>query len=131
MITSLKISLIARARSSVSGRLQMMMPPKGACLSVANAFSHASRKIGVGADAAGVGVLENRNGRLRKFVDEFRGGGNVQDVVEGEFLAVQFLKILVQFPVERRLLVRVLAVTKPPGVRKAEGKMRRSSPAPC
>ena len=46
MMTSLKISLTSRASASVSGRLQMMMPPKGACLSVANALSHASRRSG-------------------------------------------------------------------------------------
>ena len=46
MITSLKISEIAFASASVTGRLQMMIPPKGACLSVANALSQASRKSG-------------------------------------------------------------------------------------
>ncbi len=46
MITSLKISLIAFATGRSSGRLQMIIPPKGACLSVAKAFSHASRKSG-------------------------------------------------------------------------------------
>ena len=46
MITSLKISEIALASASVIGRLQMMMPPNGACLSVANAFSQASRRSG-------------------------------------------------------------------------------------
>jgi len=44
MMTSLKISQIALARSRVTGWLQMMTPPNGACLSVANAFSHASRR---------------------------------------------------------------------------------------
>ena len=46
MITSLKISLMAFASDSLIGRLQMMIPPNGACLSVAKAFSHASRKSG-------------------------------------------------------------------------------------
>ncbi len=32
---------MALASASVSGRLQMMIPPNGACLSVANALSHA------------------------------------------------------------------------------------------
>src|SRR2546429_3474569 len=41
IITSLKISLMTLASDSSISRLQMMMPPKGACLSVANAFSHA------------------------------------------------------------------------------------------
>ena len=36
MITSLKISLMARASSSVRGRLQMMIPPKGAWTVILN-----------------------------------------------------------------------------------------------
>ena len=44
IITSLKISLITLASDSSISRLQIMMPPKGACLSVANAFSQAWRR---------------------------------------------------------------------------------------
>ena len=44
MITSEKISLIALANGSSIERLQTMIPPKGACLSVANAFSQALRR---------------------------------------------------------------------------------------
>ena len=44
MITSLKISRSLWRAGSSSGRLQMMMPPNGACLSVANALSQAARK---------------------------------------------------------------------------------------
>src|SRR5256885_9210 len=44
IITSLKISLITLASDSSISRLQIMMPPKGACLSVANALSQAWRR---------------------------------------------------------------------------------------
>ena len=43
-ITSLKISAIASAHGKSSVRLTAMMPPNGACRSVANARSQASRK---------------------------------------------------------------------------------------
>ena len=45
MMTSLKISEIARARASSTGRLAMMMPPKGAARSVAKAFSQAKARF--------------------------------------------------------------------------------------
>jgi hypothetical protein len=45
MITSLKISEMARASASSTGRLAMMMPPKGAERSVAKAFSQASERF--------------------------------------------------------------------------------------
>jgi hypothetical protein len=44
-MTSLKISATASAQSKSSGRLTAMMPPKGACRSVASAFSQASRNV--------------------------------------------------------------------------------------
>ena len=45
-MTSLKISAIAWAHSRSSTPFTAMMPPKGACRSVAKAFSHAARKLG-------------------------------------------------------------------------------------
>ena len=44
-ITSLKISAIASAQAASSVRFTAMMPPNGACLSVANALSQASRNV--------------------------------------------------------------------------------------
>jgi hypothetical protein len=44
-MTSLKISAMAVAHAPSSGWFTAMMPPKGACLSVANALSHASRRF--------------------------------------------------------------------------------------
>jgi len=45
MITSVKISLIRLARSSPSVWLTMMMPPNGACRSVAYALSQAATSV--------------------------------------------------------------------------------------
>ena len=75
-----------------------MMPPKGACLSVAKALSQASRRLSALADAAGIHVLENRQRRgvAGKFGDQGRGGGEVQNVVIGKFLAVELLEIFVE-----------------------------------
>ena len=44
-ITSLKISAMASAQGRSSGWLTTIIPPKGACLSVAKAFSQASRSV--------------------------------------------------------------------------------------
>ena len=79
-------------------------------------------QVGIGADAAGVGVLEDGDGRLGKFLDELGGGGDIEDVVEGEFLAVELLEVLVEIAVERGLLVRVLAVAEAGGDGQGEGE---------
>ena len=42
IIMSVNISAITLANASSKGRLQTITPPKGACLSVSKAFSHAS-----------------------------------------------------------------------------------------
>ena len=122
MMTSLKISLMARASGSVRVRLQMMMPPKGACLSVAKALSQAALQVGIGADAAGVGVLEDGDGGLGEFLDELGGGGDIEDVVEGEFLAVELLEVLVEIAVEGGLLVGVFAVAEAGGDGEGDGE---------
>ena len=73
MITSLKISLIARASGSVSGRLQMIIPPKGACLSVANALSHAFGGESGAASAQGLGGFGGLGGGDNARVDAGQG----------------------------------------------------------
>ena len=93
-MTSLKISLIALASASVIGRLQMIMPPNGACLSVANAFSQASRKIEIRPHAARIGVLQNRDCRFAKFGDQIGGRADVENVVKGKFLAVELFEMI-------------------------------------
>jgi len=45
MMTSVKISEITRASSTVSGRLQTITPPNGAWRSVSNAFCHATFRL--------------------------------------------------------------------------------------
>ncbi len=62
--------------------------------------------------AAGIGVLEDGHGGLLKLADQVSGGGDVDDVVVGKFLALKLLEALVEAPVERGLLVRVLAVAQ-------------------
>ncbi len=111
-MTSLKISEIALASARVSGRLQIMMPPKGACLSVAKRLVPGRAKIRVGAHAAGVCVLEDGDGRFGELGDERGGGADVEDVVIGELLALELLERRAEVSVEFGLLVRVLAVAK-------------------
>ena len=66
--------------------------------------------------AAGVGVLDDDAGRLDEALHAFQRGVGVGDVVERQFLALQLHGggdagfALLRFDVERRALVRVLAV---------------------
>ena len=91
-----------------------MMPPNGAWRSVANALSHASRRLGALADAAGIRVLQDRQRRrvVGEFRDQTRRRGEVQNVVVGKLLAVQLLEIIRGTAVKRRGLVRVFAVAQ-------------------
>ena len=113
-ITSLKISAIASAQAASSARFTAMMPPNGACRSVANALSQASRRLVALPDAARIGVLENRQRRriVRELRDQARRRRQVENVVVGKFLAVQLLEVFVEPAVKRRRLVRVLAVAQ-------------------
>ena len=96
MMTSLKISLTSRASASVSGRLQMMIPPNGACLVRGERLVPGHAQVGIGTDAAGVGVLEDRDRRFVELADELRGSRDVEDVVEGKLLAVKLLEDIVR-----------------------------------
>ena len=66
------------------------------------------------ADAARIRVLENRKRWpfALEFRDQCRGGGEVEDVVIRELLAMELLVVTVELSVQRRLLVRVLAVAQ-------------------
>ena len=126
MMTSLKISLMARASGSVSGRLQIMMPPKGACLSVAKALSHATFRSGSDPTPHGLVCFRIATVGSGNSSISCGGGADIQDVIEGEFLAVELLEVLVEIPVERALLVGILAVAQAggDGQREREGAGR-------
>ena len=81
-------------------------------------------QVGVGTDAARVGVLEDGDGRVFVLADELRGGGNVEDVVVGKLLAVELLEVFLEITVERRFLMRVLAVAKTADQRQREFVVR-------
>ena len=80
-------------------------------------------QILVAADAAGVRVLEDGDGRLAELLDQLGRGGDVQDVVIREVLAVELGEVLVECAVERACLVGILAVAQPgdAGQRDGEG----------
>ena len=63
-------------------------------------------------DATGVGVLENADGRTFEFADEVSRGGDIEDIVITEFLALELFKGLMERTIERGLLVRVFAVAE-------------------
>ena len=65
-------------------------------------------------------MLQNRDRRALEFPDQVGGRGDVQDIVVAELLALQLLIVVVEGPVERRLLVRVLPVAQ--GLRLAPGQ---------
>ena len=78
------------------------------------------RQVLVASHAAGIGVLENGDGRLCKLADQAGGRRDIQDVVEGEFLAVEFLEVVEEAAVEFGLLVGGLAVAETAGQRELE-----------
>ena len=57
-------------------------------------------------------MFQNRDGRLVEFADQIRRCADVENVVKGKFLAVQFFKMLVEIAVERSGLMRIFAVTQ-------------------
>ena len=67
------------------------------------------------ADAAGIGVLQDGQGRsvAGELPDQIRGGRQVEDVVVGKFLPVELFEIIVESAIEGGLLMGVLAVTQP------------------
>ena len=71
-------------------------------------------------------MLEDRDGGFAELLDQFGRGGDVEDVVIREFLAVEFFEMLVEVAVERRGLVRVLAVAQGGDQREAEAEAARA-----
>ena len=73
---------------------------------------------GVGrSHAARVGVLQDADRRALELADEVGRGGDIEDIVIAEFLALQLFEGLVEGAVERGLLMRVLAVAEALGDR--------------
>ena len=99
-MTSLKISAMASAHAPSSGRFTAMMPPNGACLSVANALSHASRKFAPWPTPHGLVCFKiaSVGGSSENSADQVRRRGQIQNVVVGKFLPVQLLEKLVKLP---------------------------------
>ena len=62
-------------------------------------------------------MLQDANRRALELTDEVGRGGDIEDVVIAEFLALQLFESLVEGTVERGLLVRVLAVAEALGDR--------------
>ena len=58
----------------MSVRLQMMMPAKRRLLVGGESFIPSLAQVGVAADAARVGVLEDGDGRLGELLDQLRRG---------------------------------------------------------
>ena len=122
IITSEKISLMACASGSSIGRLQTMIPPNGACLSVANAFSQASRRSASEPTPHGLVCFRIATVGLRKFGDQIRGRADVENVVKGEFLAVKLFEMPFEIAVKRGGLMRIFAVTQTRHQRQRERK---------
>ena len=103
MMTSLKISLIAFATGSVERPIANDDAAKRRLLVRGERLLPRFAQVGIAADAAGIGVLQNGHRRFRKFLDQIGRRGDVEDVVIGKFLAVQFFELVRKGPVERRL----------------------------
>ena len=77
-------------------------------------------QIAIGPHPARIRVLQDRDGRFRKFRDQISGRADVENVVKREFLAMQFLEMLVEIAIERGGLMRIFAVTQAGNQRKRE-----------
>ena len=96
----------------------MIIPPKGACLSVANALFHALRRSASeptphGLVCFSIATVGSSNSR-----DQIRRRADVENVVKGKFLAMKFFEMLVEIAVERGGLMWIFAVTQPRHQRK-------------
>ena len=137
MITSVKISVMARAASASSVRLTATMPPKADVRIAGQRLAIGADEIGAFGDAAGIGVLDDdagRGARRIELADAFIGRIGIVDVVVGQFLALQLprggdARALVGRAIERGRLVRVLAVAQRLDQPAAEGaEIRRVGP---
>src|SRR5262249_56247886 len=75
-------------------------------------------KIGIRPNTTWIGVLQNCDSRLFEFGDQVGRRGDVENVVKGKVLAVEFFEVLVEIAVERGVLMWVFAVTQPHRQRK-------------
>ena len=67
---------------------------KGRLLVRGKCFLPSLAKIGIAPDPARVGMLQDCNRRFLKFADQTSRRADVENVVKGKFLAVQFFKVL-------------------------------------
>jgi hypothetical protein len=76
-------------------------------------------------------VFEDGDRWFAKFLDQLRGGGDIEDVVIGKLLAVQFFEEIIPPSVKRRRLVRVsrrTAIAQPEALK---AKTKTGTPFPC
>src|SRR5262249_61262542 len=71
-------------------------------------------QVGSLSNAAGVRMFQNGQRRLliRKFGDEIRGSGQIEDVVIGKLFPVELYEIIVESAVKGGGLVRVFAISQ-------------------
>ena len=69
-------------------------------------------KVGIGANATGVVVFQDRDRGLGELGNQGRRRADIENVVIGKFLALEFFKIRTEVAVEFGLLVRVLTVAE-------------------
>ncbi len=109
---------MALAVAASSGRLKAMMPPKAEVGIGAEGAVVGLQRRGGHRHAAGVRVLDDDAGRLRELPHALQRGVGVGDVVVRQFLALQLprrrdaRRRRRRVGVERRRLVRVLAVAQ-------------------
>jgi hypothetical protein len=126
MITSEKISAMASARPLSTVRLATMMPPNGPAVGLEGLVPGFEEGVGR-SHAAGVGVLQDADRGALELADEVGRGGDIEDVVIAEFLALQLVEGLVERAVEGGLLVRVLAVAEALGDGQRGGEAGRQA----
>jgi hypothetical protein len=85
---------------------------EGRLRSVSKALCQASRRVSAEATPQGLVCFRIADRGALELADEVGRGGDIEDVVIAEFLALQLVEGLVERAVEGGLLVRVLAVAR-------------------
>ena len=86
MITSLKIFADRFRDWQIERPIANDDPAEGRLLVGREGFHPRLAQVRIASHPARVGVLENRDGRFREFVDQVSRGGDVEEVVKGTFL---------------------------------------------
>ena len=102
-MTSVKISEMTRARADAERTVADDHSAKrGLTICFESLFPGEAKIAFVGADATGVGVLQNCNGRAAELKNQLGRCSNVNDIRVAESLSLELFEVVREIPVESR-----------------------------